>query len=112
MPPMTTMKKLVVTGSAAVLGLYGLFVVSAPFLREPPEPVVHVSVEPPVDETTREPLPETTETTSGPVQETTDETTSGAYRTGERTGEELNHLWQETKDFGRGLWSSFTEKEN
>ena len=115
---MPVFKKLITVVSVAVLGLFAIYVVSMPFLREPPTPVVHVTVEP-------QPLPETTETTSEPPSETTepltdatdettetgDETTSGAYQTGERTGEQLNHLWQETKDFGRGLWSTLTEKE-
>ena len=83
---------------------------------------VNVTIEP-------QPRPDTTDATSEPAadatsetteppfdaiepsSETADETTSGAYRTGERTGEQLNHLWQETKDFGRGLWSTLTEKE-
>ena len=93
---MTGLKRFVTIDSLAILGLFGIYVVSTPFLREPPTPVVHVTVEP-------QPLPDATE--SG------DETTSGAYQTGERTGEQLNHLWQETKDFGRGLWSTLTEKE-
>lgn len=108
---MTIIKRLVTIGSVSILGLFGIFVVSTPFLREPPTPVVHVTVEP-------QPLPETTEPTSEPLPDATDETTeplsettSGAYQTGERTGDQLNHLWQETKDFGRGLWSTLTEKE-
>ena len=101
---MPVFKKLITVVSVGVLGLFGIFVVSTPFLREPPTPVVHVTVEP-------QPLRETTDETSEPPSETGDETTPGAYQTGERTGEQLNHLWQETKDFGRGLWSTRTEKE-
>lgn len=120
---MPTLRKLVTTGSAAVLLLFGIYVVSASLLREPPTPQVHVTIEPqpldettgPLEETTRE-VDETTDaTTSEPgttTDETTDEPPTGAYRTGERTGEELSHLWKQSKDFGKGLWSSLTEKEN
>lgn len=119
---MPVFRKLITVVSAGVLGLFAIYVVSTPFLREPPAPVVNVTIEP-------QPRPETTDATSEPAadatsetteppfdaiepsSETADETTSGAYQTGERTGEQLNHLWQETKDFGRGLWSTLTEKE-
>lgn len=112
---MLTLKKLVTTGSAAILLLFGIYVVSTPFLREPPTPQIQITIEPPTDETGSGPLTETGETgfeaTSEPVP-TTHEPPTGAYRTGERTGEQLNHLWKQTKDFGKGLWSSLTEKEN
>lgn len=104
--------------SVGVLGLFAIYAVSMPFLREPPTPVVNVTIEP-------QPLPEANEPPSGndgedekPSSETTDELltaepepTTPAYRTGEKTGEKLNDLWTETKGFGRGLWFALTEKE-
>lgn len=100
--------------SVGVLGFFAIYVVSTPFLREPPTPVVHVTVEP-------QPLSEDQQSGQDhdePAEETTDEatdeggvTTSPAYKTGERTGEKLFELWNETKDFGRGLWSTITDKE-
>lgn len=112
--PMTTLKRFVTFGSVSVLVLFGFYVVSTPFLRESPVPVVNVTIEP-------QPLPETNEPSSGnddgnekPSSETTEDagvTTSPAYQTGERTGEKLNHLWQQTKEFGTGLWSGLTTKE-
>lgn len=100
--------------SVGVLGFFAIYVVSTPFLREPPTPVVHVTVEPqPLSEDQR-----STQDHDEAAEETTDETTekggvttSPAYQTGERTGEKLSELWNETKDFGRGLWSTITEKE-
>lgn len=100
---MTTLERFVTIGSLAVLGLFGLYVVSAPFLREPPAPVVQVTIEPQPPVETTEPLPATT-------SETTVETTP-AYETGVRTGEQLDRLWTATKEFGSGLWSTLTEKE-
>ena len=107
---MTTIKRLVTIGSLSILGLFGIFVVSTPFLREPPAPVVNVTIEP-------QP-PSEDQQVDGDHGETADETTEGgggttspAYQTGERTGEQLSELWTETKDFGRGLWSTLTEKE-
>ncbi|WP_294944635.1 hypothetical protein [uncultured Microbacterium sp.] len=107
---MTTLKRFVTIASLTMLGLFGIFVVSTPFLREPPTPVVNVTIEPQPPVETTEPLPETTSGTTEPTGETTDETT-GACQTGERTGQKLSDLWNETKDFGRGLWSTITEKE-
>jgi len=69
---------------------------------------VNVTIEPQPPVGTTEPLPETTSETTEPASETTDEAT-GAYQTGERTGEKLSELWTETKNFGRGLWSTITE---
>lgn len=97
---MTTLRRLVTISAISVLVLFGIFVVSTPFLREPPTPVVNVTIEPQGPVETTEPLPETTSETTEPTSETT-----GAYQTGERTGEKLSELWTDTKDFGRGLWS-------
>lgn len=111
---MTTLKRFVTIGSLSILGLFGIFVVSSPFLREPPAPVVNVTIEPqPLTDDRRadDDHDVTTEEHSGETTEDGGTTTSPAYQTGERTGETLNHLWQETKDFGRGLWSTLTEKE-
>ncbi|MCM3615715.1 hypothetical protein M3672_14885 [Microbacterium enclense] len=107
---MTTTKRLVTIGSLSILVLFGIFVASTPFLREPPVPVVNVTIEPQPPVETTEPISETTSETTEPTSETTNETT-GAYQTGERTGEMLSELWTGTKDFGRGLWSTLTEKE-
>ncbi|PTT21729.1 hypothetical protein DBR36_03525 [Microbacterium sp. HMWF026] len=107
---MTILKRFVTIGSLSILGLFGIFVVSTPFLREPPTPVVNVTIEP-------QPLSEDQQSSRDheePTGETTEDggvTTSPAYQTGERTGEQLNHLWTETKDFTRGLWFTLTEKE-
>lgn len=107
---MTTLKRFVTIGSLSILGLFGIFVVSTPFLREPPTPVVNVTIEPQPPVETTEPLPETGSETTEPPSETTVETTP-AYETGVRTGEQLDRLWTATKDFGSGLWSTLTEKE-
>ena len=115
---MPVIKKLATTASIAVLGLFAIYVVSTPFLREPPTPVVNVTIVPqPLngdhsldgdhEGTGNEAGEMTTDETTSPEPLTT----SGAYRTGERTGETLNRLWQETKAFGRGFWSTITEKE-
>lgn len=102
---MTTLKRFVTIGSLAVLGLFGLYVVSAPFLREPPAPVVQVTIEPqPPVETTDTP-PEAGSETAEPSSETTVETTQ-AYETGVRTGELLNRLWSATENFVSGLGST------
>ncbi len=111
---MTTRKRLVTIGSLSVLAMFGIFVVSTPFLREPPAPVVNVTIEPQPLGGEQQSGGDHDETGEAPTEETTEDggvTTSPAYRTGERTGEKLNELWTETKDFGHGLWSSITEKE-
>lgn len=107
---MTTLKRFVTIGSLAVLGFFSLYVVSAPFLRDPPVSVVQVTIEPQPSVETTEPLPEAGSETTEPPSETTVETTP-AYETGVRTGEQLDRLWTATKEFGGGLWSTLTEKE-
>lgn len=107
---MITLKRFVTIGSLSVLGLFGLYVVSAPFLREPPAPAVQVTIEPQPSVETAEPLPEAGSDTAEPPSVTTVETTP-AYETGVRTGEQLDRLWTATKEFGSGLWSALTEKE-
>jgi hypothetical protein len=109
---MTTIKRLVTIGSLSVLVLFGIFVVSTPFLREPPVPVVNVTIEPQPPSSHEQSSRDHDETTKNPSGETTEEggtATTPAYQTGERTGEKLTELWTETKDFGRGLWSAMTE---
>lgn len=106
---MPVLKKLITVVSVGVLGVFAIYVVSTPFLREPPVPVVNVTVEP-------QPLSEDQQS-SQDHGETGDEaidepvTTTPANQTGERVGEQLNHLWQQTKEFGTGLWSGLTTKE-
>lgn len=107
---MTTLKRFMTIGSLAVLGLFGLYVVSAPFLREPPAPVVQVTIEPQPPFETTEPLLEAGSETAESPSDTTVETTP-AYETGVRIGEQLDRLWTATKEFGSGLWSTLTEKE-
>lgn len=107
---MTTLKRFVTIGSLAILGLFGLFVVSAPFLREPPAPVVQVTIEPQPPVETTGPLPEAGSETTEPPNKTAVEITP-AYETGVRTGEQLDRLWTAAKEFGSGLWSALTEKE-
>jgi hypothetical protein len=113
---MNTARRIVATVSLSVLLLFALFVVSHPLLRAPVAPVVHVTVEPEATHDTSEPVPETTREPSTAAPEATPEpapeTGSPAYETGVRAGEELERLWTTTKDFGRGLWSTLTEKEN
>ncbi|WP_243224550.1 hypothetical protein [Microbacterium sp. CIAB417] len=95
-----------------ILALFAIFVVSRPFLREPVAPVVHVTVEPEAtDEATTPPsepptgsLPEATEPPSEPP--------TPAYETGQRAGEQVDRLWQETKEFSKGFWDQLTNKED
>jgi len=108
---MARLKRLMIVGSIAVLAYFALYVVSTPFLREPPVPVVNVTIEPePLDGDHQPPADHDAtgdEATSEPV------TTTPAHQIGERAGEQLNHLWQQTKEFGTGLWSGLTtEKES
>lgn len=110
---MTIIKRLVTIGSLSILGLFGIFVVSTPSLREPPVPVVNVTIEPVPLSEDQQPSRDHDEPIEEPTDETTEDggvTTSPAHVTGERTGEKLSELWTDTKDFGRGLWSTLTEK--
>jgi len=109
---MANIRRYVTLASFAVLGVFAIAVVSQPFLREPVAPVVHVTVqpEPPVEPLPEPPSEPLTEPVTTP-DEATPEEASGAYQTGQRTGEELERLWTQTKDFGKGLWTTLTEKE-
>nr|WP_154922858.1 hypothetical protein [Microbacterium testaceum] len=107
---MPVLKKLITVVSVGVLGFFALYVVSTPFLREPPAPVVHVTIEPQPPVETTEPLARDHGET-GDVANDEPATTTPANQTGERVGEQLNHLWQQTKEFGTGLWSGLTTKE-
>lgn len=103
---MTTLRKLVTTASIGVVALFGLYAVSAPFLREPPAPVVHVEVVPiPAPVHPDEPLADGPE----PRGDSTGEE-SGAHKTGVAAGERLQQMWSTTKDFSRGLWSTLSEE--
>lgn len=111
---MPVFKKLITVVSGGVLGLFALYALSTPFLREPPTPVVNVTIEPQPLSGDQPSSGDHDETGGAPTDETTEEggtTTSPAYQTGERTGEKLSELWTETKDFSRGLWDNLTEKE-
>lgn len=109
---MKSTNRLVLIGSVTILGLFAIFVVSTPFLREPVAPVVHVTVEPDTtgEPTTppSEPAPDTT--SQPPTSEATP--TSPAYGTGQRAGEQVDRLWQETKEFSKGFWDQLTNKED
>ncbi len=107
---MPVFKKLITLVSVGVLGVFATYVVSTPFLREPPAPIVNVTIEPQPPVETTEPLDRDHDEAG---REATDEpvTTTPANQTGERVGEQLNHLWQQTKEFGTGLWSGLTTKE-
>lgn len=105
---MPVFRKLFTAVSVGVLGVFAIYVVSTPFLREPPTPVVHVTVEPQPLSEDQQSSGDRDEPTEEPTDETTEEggtNTSPAFQTGERTGEKLSELWTDTKDFGRGLWS-------
>lgn len=111
---MPVFRKLITVVSGGVLGLFAIYAVSTPFLGEPPAPVVNVTIEPKPFSGDQQSSGDHDETGEAPTDETTEGggvTTSPAYRTGERTGEKLNELWTETKDFSRGLWDTLTEKE-
>ena len=109
---MTTLKRFVTIGSLAVLGLFGLYVISAPFLREPPAPVVQVTIAPQPLTGGQQARRDRDETGDAPAEETVETpeigglTTSGPYQIGERTGELLNRLWSATENFVSGLGST------
>jgi len=109
---MTRRNRLVLIGSVTILALFAIFAVSRPFLREPVAPVVHVTIEPEANneatEPPAEPLPEATEEATEPAPETT----SPAFQTGQRAGEQVDRLWQETKEFSKGFWDQLTNEED
>lgn len=82
----------------------------APVVQQTGEPQPLRTTSEPAPSTTQEPLETSRGTTPEPV-ETTGPTTeqTGAYRTGKAVGEELNRLWESTKDFGQGVWAAFND---
>jgi hypothetical protein len=113
-PSMKPLQWYVVTGLIGLVVLCGAFALSRTLPQEVASPPVSEMSEWPTAPVTSSPEPETTEAPVTTSPEATPEPvpTSGAYETGVRTAEELDRLWNETKDFSRGLWSTLTNKEN